>query len=177
MKVALVGYGGSCLDGLAEALDRPARACPTAEELMEAFAALEEELAETSPRSSISRPRFQEYKHQGHLGKTRYGRPWSSWGVSGSIFLASQARGPPRSEAAARIKGRIACNTPAPTPAMRPPAFSVEGVKISLIAKPPFCNGLGRWCIPAGPIVDEGQGICGAPALQEQFIPQRLSSR
>ena len=64
MKVALVSYGGTCLDDFAEALDRVARASLTSEDLMEAFAALERELAETSPRSSVSRPRLWEYKHR-----------------------------------------------------------------------------------------------------------------
>ena len=69
-----------------------AKAGLSMEEVMEA---LEAELAETSPRSSISRPRFQEYKHQGHLAETRYGRPWSSWGASWLVRPIGQARGPP----------------------------------------------------------------------------------
>ena len=82
MKVALVSYGGTCLDDFAEALDRVARASLTSEDLMEAFAALERELAETSPRSSVSCPWPQEYKHQGPLSKTRYGRPQACPGQS-----------------------------------------------------------------------------------------------
>ncbi len=58
--------------------------------------ALEVEFAETSPRSSVSRPRFQEYKHQGPRPETRYGRPWSSWGSSGLVSPLGQARGPPQ---------------------------------------------------------------------------------
>lgn len=95
MNVALVGYGGTVLDDIAEALDRLAQASMTAEDLMAAFAALDAELAETSPRSSIPRPRFGEYKHQGPSSKTRYGRPYASWGASWLISFAAQARGPP----------------------------------------------------------------------------------
>ena len=61
---------------LYDAFQAMAKAGLSAEEVMEA---LEAELAETSPRSSISRPRPQEYKHQGPRQETRYGRPWSSW--------------------------------------------------------------------------------------------------
>ena len=78
---------------LYDAFQAMAKAGLSVEEVMEA---LEAELTETSPRSSISRPRFQEYKHQGPLGKTRYGRPWSSWDSSGRVSPIERARGPPQ---------------------------------------------------------------------------------
>jgi len=77
---------------LYDALREMARAGLSAKEAMEA---LEAELTETSPRSSISRPRAQEYKHQGPTSKTRYGRPWGSWGASWLASPLRQARGPP----------------------------------------------------------------------------------
>ena len=77
---------------LYDAFQAMAKAGLSVEEVMEA---LEAELAETSPRSSISRPGPQEYKHQGPLPETRYGRPWSSWDSSGLASPLGQARGPP----------------------------------------------------------------------------------
>ena len=53
-----------------------AKAGLSMEEVMEA---LETELAETSPRISISRPRPKADKYQGLGLRMRYGRPWSSW--------------------------------------------------------------------------------------------------
>ena len=79
MNVVLAGYGGYGLDEFVEAIGRVVMAGLTAEEMLETFAAVWDELVETSPRSSISRPRAREYKHQGPRLKTRYGRPWSSW--------------------------------------------------------------------------------------------------
>ncbi len=99
MNIALVGIGGTSLDEFTEALLRLTTMSTSADEIMEAFAALDAELAETSPRSSISRPRSQEYKHQGPLPETRYGRLWSSWGSSGLISPLGQARGPPQNAA------------------------------------------------------------------------------
>ena len=81
---------------LYDAFQAMAKAGLSVEEVMEA---LEAELAETSPRSSISRPGPQEYKHQGPLPETRYGRLWSSWGSSGLISPLGQARGPPQNAA------------------------------------------------------------------------------
>ena len=81
---------------LYDAFQAMAKAGLSVEEVMEA---LEAELTETSPRSSISRPRFQEYKHQGPRQETRYGRPWSSWGSSGLVSPFGQARGPPKNAA------------------------------------------------------------------------------
>ncbi len=78
---------------LYDAFQAMAEAGLSVEEVMEA---LEAELAETSPRSSTPRPRVQEYKYQGPLGKTRYGRPWSSWDSSGLVSPLGQARGPPQ---------------------------------------------------------------------------------
>ena len=77
---------------LYDAFQAMAKAGLSMEEVMEA---LETELTETSPRISISRPRPQEYKHQGPLVKTRYGRPWSSWDNFGRVIPLGQARGPP----------------------------------------------------------------------------------
>ena len=65
MNIALVGIGGGASDEFAAALLRLATMSMSTDEIMEDFAVLEAELAETSPRSSISRPRSQEYKHQG----------------------------------------------------------------------------------------------------------------
>ena len=95
MNIALVGIGGTSSDEFAAALLRLVSMSMSADEIMEAFAALEAELAETSPRSSISRPRFQEYKRQGPLPEMRYGRPWSSWDSSRLVSPLGQARGPP----------------------------------------------------------------------------------
>ena len=86
----------------------------------EAFATLEAELAETSPRRSISRPRFQEYKHQGPRPKTRYGRPWSSWGNSGLVNPLGQARGPPpKRDLTAQVKPERSSRGPARTHAIK----------------------------------------------------------
>lgn len=95
MNIALVGIGGVASDEFAAALLRLATMSMSTDEIMEDFAVLEAELAETSPRSSISRPRSQEYKHQGPLAETRYGRPWSFWGSSGLASVFERARGPP----------------------------------------------------------------------------------
>ncbi len=95
MNIALVGIGGVASDEFAAALLRLATMSMSMDEIMEAFTALEAELAETSPRSSISRPRSQEYKHHGPIAETRYGRPWSSWGSSGLASVFERARGPP----------------------------------------------------------------------------------
>lgn len=81
---------------LYDAFQAMAKAGMTVEEVMEV---LEAELAETSPRSPISRPGFQEYKRQGPRQETRYGRPWSSWGSSGLVSPFGQARGPPKNAA------------------------------------------------------------------------------
>ena len=91
MNFVLAGCGGVTLDECVEAIARLGELAT----LEEAFAALDAELAETSPRSSISRPRPQEYKHQGPRQETRYGRPWSSRGSSGLISPLGQVRGPP----------------------------------------------------------------------------------
>ena len=77
---------------LYDAFQAMAKAGLSVEEVMEA---LEAEFAETSPRSSVSRPGPQEYKHQGPLAETRYGRPWESWDSPGLVCLVGQARGPP----------------------------------------------------------------------------------
>ena len=77
MDFVLAGCGGITLDECVKAIARLGELAT----LEEAFAAIEVELAETSPRSSISHPGIQEYKHQGPRSRTRYGRPWSSWGV------------------------------------------------------------------------------------------------
>lgn len=95
MNIALVGIGGVASDEFAAALLRLATMSMSTDEIMEVFAALEVKLAETSPRSSISRPRPQEYKHQDPLAETRYGRLWSSCGSSGLASVFERARGPP----------------------------------------------------------------------------------
>lgn len=61
MDFVLAGCGGVTLDECVNAIARLGEMAT----FEEAFAALEAELAETSLRSSISRPRFQEYKPPG----------------------------------------------------------------------------------------------------------------
>lgn len=83
-------------ESLYDAFQAMEKAGHSVEEVMEA---LEAEPAEASHRSSISRLRFQEYKHQGPRSETRYGRPWSSWDSSGFASPVGQARGPPQNAA------------------------------------------------------------------------------
>lgn len=98
---------------LYDVLREMARAGLSAEEAMEA---LEAELTETSPRSSISHPKAQEYKHQGPKPKTRYGRPWSSWGASWLASPLGQARGPPpKRDLTAQVKPERSNRGPART--------------------------------------------------------------
>lgn len=102
---------------LYDAFQAMAKAGLSVEEVMEA---LEAELAETSPRSSTPRPRVQEYKYQGPLGKTRYGRPWSSWDSSGLVSPLGQARGPPpKRDLTAQVKPERSSRGPARTHAIK----------------------------------------------------------
>lgn len=116
MDFVLAGCGGVTLDECVEAIARLGELAT----LEEAFAAFEAELAETSPRSSISRPRSQEYKHQGPLPETRYERPWSSWDSSGLVSPLGQARGPPPKRGlTAQVKPERSSRGPAKTHAIR----------------------------------------------------------
>ena len=99
---------------LYDAFQAMAKAGLSAEEVMEA---LEAELAETSPRSSISRPRL---NARAPLPETRYGRPWSSWDSSGLVSPLGQARGPPQKrDLTAQVKPERSSRGPARTHAIK----------------------------------------------------------
>ena len=120
MNIALVGIGGVASDEFAAALLRLATMSMSMDEIMEVMEALEAEPAETSPRSFVSRPRVQKYKHQGPRPETRYGRPWSSWDSSGLVSPLGQARGPPpKRDLTAQVKPERSSRGPARTHAIR----------------------------------------------------------
>lgn len=111
MTVAIIGTGRTFLDDFMEAFERLANMGMTSEEFLAAIKAAEDAILQGLPRSSISRPSFKEYKHQGPLAETRYGRPGESVGAFWLATFLERARWPPR----LRMKKGRGCLGPQPS--------------------------------------------------------------
>lgn len=99
---------------LYDAFQAMAKAGLSVEEVMEA---LEAELAETSPRSSVSRPRFQEYKPSLKCDMVDRGAPGTAPGSS--VPLDRCADLPPKRDLTAQVKPERSSRGPARTHAIR----------------------------------------------------------